>query len=143
MVAAGRLGQKTSSGWYSYDENRKASANPLTAEMIAAHAERHGLTLREIDDQEILERLLYAMVNEGAKILGEGIAPRPREIDVAMVNGLGWPAYTGGPMFWADQIGLDQVLATIERFRAEHGDDYWSPAPLLTRYAAEGRGFYA
>jgi len=143
MVAAGRLGQKTGSGWYSYDENRKASPNPLTAEMIEAHAERHGLALREIGDDEIRERLLYAMVNEGAKILDEGIAPRPHEIDVAMVNGLGWPAYTGGPMLWADQIGLDTVLATIERFRAEHGDAYWTPAPLLVRYAGEGRGFYA
>jgi len=143
MVAAGRLGQKTGSGWYSYDENRKASPNPLTSEMIAAHAERHGLALREIGEDEIRERLLYAMVNEGAKILGEGVAPRPHEIDIAMVNGLGWPAYSGGPMFWADQIGLEKVLATIERFRAAHGDAYWTPAPLLVRYAGEGRGFYA
>lgn len=143
MVAAGRLGQKTGSGWYSYDENRKASPNPETDAMIAAHAQRHGLTLRDIGEDEIRERLLYAMVNEGAKILDEGIAPRPQEIDVAMVNGLGWPAYTGGPMHWADRIGLDRVLATIERFRAEQGDAYWTPAPLLARYAAEGRGFYA
>ncbi len=143
MVAAGRLGQKTGSGWYSYDENRKASPNPLTDEMIAAHAERHGLKLRAIGEEEIRERLLYAMVNEGAKLLGEGVAARPQEIDVAMVNGLGWPSYTGGPMHWADAIGLDKVLATIERFRSEQGDAYWTPAPLLARYAAEGRGFYA
>ena len=143
MVAAGRLGQKTGSGWYSYDENRKASANPLTDEMIAAHAERHGLTLREIGEDEIRERLLYAMVNEGAKLLSEGIVPRPHEIDVALVNGLGWPSYTGGPMHWADQIGLDKLLATIEKFRAEQGDAYWTPAPLLVQYAAQGRGFYA
>lgn len=143
MVAAGRLGQKTGSGWYSYDENRKASANPLTDEMIAAHAARHGLTLREIGEDEIRERLLYAMVNEGAKLLSEGIVPRSHEIDVALVNGLGWPSYTGGPMHWADQIGLDKVLATIERFRAEQGDAYWTPAPLLVQYAGEGRGFYA
>ncbi len=143
MVAQGRLGQKTGSGWYSYDENRKASANPLTDEMIAAHAERHGLKLREIGEDEIRERLLYAMVNEGAKLLGEGIVPRPQEIDVAMVNGLGWPSYTGGPMHWADQIGLDKLLATIERFRVEQGDAYWTPAPLLVQYAREGRGFYA
>ncbi len=143
MVAEGRLGQKTGSGWYSYDENRKASPNPRTDAMIAAHARRHGLTLREIGEDEIRERLLYAMVNEGAKLLGEGIAARPQEIDVAMVNGLGWPAYTGGPMHWADQIGLDKVLATIERFRAEQGDAYWTPAPLLAAHAAEGRGFYA
>ncbi|MCK0530511.1 3-hydroxyacyl-CoA dehydrogenase NAD-binding domain-containing protein [Sphingobium agri] len=143
MVAAGRLGQKTGSGWYSYDENRKASANPLTDEMIAAHAQRHGLTLRDIGEDEIRERLLYAMVNEGAKLLSEGIVPRPHEIDVALVNGLGWPSYTGGPMHWADQIGLDKVLATIEKFRAEQGDAYWTPAPLLEQYAREGRGFYA
>ncbi|NIJ18063.1 3-hydroxyacyl-CoA dehydrogenase NAD-binding domain-containing protein [Sphingobium vermicomposti] len=143
MVAAGRLGQKTGSGWYSYDENRKGSANPLTEEMIAAHAERHGLRLREIGEDEIRERLLYAMVNEGAKLLSEGIVPRPHEIDVALVNGLGWPSYTGGPMHWADQIGLDKLLATIEKFRAEQGDAYWTPAPLLEQYAREGRGFYA
>lgn len=143
MVAAGRLGQKTGSGWYSYDDNRRASTNPLTDAMIAAHAERHGLTLREIGEDEIRERLLYAMVNEGAKLLSEGIVPRPHEIDVALVNGLGWPSYTGGPMHWADQIGLDTVLAKIETFRAGQGDAYWPPAPLLERYAREGRGFYA
>ncbi|ANI79732.1 3-hydroxyacyl-CoA dehydrogenase NAD-binding domain-containing protein [Sphingobium sp. EP60837] len=143
MVAQGRLGQKTGSGWYSYDENRKASPNPQTDAMIAAHAERHGLTLREIGEDEIRERLLYAMVNEGAKLLSEGIVPRPHEIDVALVNGLGWPSYTGGPMHWADQIGLDKVLATIEAFRADQGDAYWTPAPLLVQYAREGRGFYA
>ena len=143
MVAEGRLGQKTGSGWYLYDENRKASPNPQTDAMIAAHAERHGLCLREIGEDEIRERLLYAMVNEGAKLLSEGIVPRPHEIDVALVNGLGWPAYTGGPMHWADQIGLDKVLARIETFRADQGDAYWTPAPLLEQYAREGRGFYA
>ena len=143
MVARGRLGQKTGAGWYRYDENRKASPDAETDALIAEHAARHGLTLREIGDDEIRERLLYAMVNEGAKILGEGIAPRAHEIDVAMVNGLGFPSYTGGPMFWADQIGLDKVLATIERFRSEHGDAYWSPAPLLVERAAQGKGFYA
>ncbi|OCC25481.1 3-hydroxyacyl-CoA dehydrogenase [Croceicoccus estronivorus] len=143
MVAAGNLGQKTGSGWYVYDENRKASHNPETDKMIAAHAEKHGLKLREIGEEEILQRLIYAMVNEGAKILGEGVAPRPHEIDVAMINGLGFPATTGGPMFWADQIGLDKVLATIEKFRAEQGDEYWTPAPLLVERAKEAKGFYA
>jgi 3-hydroxyacyl-CoA dehydrogenase len=142
MVAQGRLGQKTGSGWYLYDDKRKASPNPQTDAMIAAHADRHGLTLRDVGEKEIEARLLYAMVNEGAKLLGEGVAARPQEIDVAMVNGLGWPGYTGGPMFWADQIGLDTLLATIERFRAEQGDAYWTPAPLLVQYVAEGRGFY-
>jgi 3-hydroxyacyl-CoA dehydrogenase len=143
LVAQGRLGQKTGSGWYLYDEARKASPDPRTAEMIAAHAARHGLTLRAIGADEIRERLLYAMVNEGAKLLGEGVAARPHEIDIAMVNGLGWPAHTGGPMHWADRIGLDKVLAAIERFRAEQGDAYWTPAPLLARHVQENRGFYA
>lgn len=143
MVAAGRLGQKSGSGWYVYDEKRKASPNPETDALVSAHAERHGLALREIGADEIRERLLYAMVNEGAKLLDEGVALRPHDIDVAMVNGLGWPAYTGGPMFWADRIGLSIVLATIERFREEQGDAYWTPSPLLLRLAGEGRGFYA
>ena len=142
MVAAGRLGQKTGSGWYCYDEKRKASHNPETDTLIAGHAEKHGLQRREIGEDEIRERLLYAMVNEGAKILDEGVAPRPHEIDVAMINGLGFPSYTGGPMFWADQIGLNTVLAGIERFRAEQGDEYWTPSVLLARLAGEGRGFY-
>lgn len=142
MVEAGRLGQKTGSGWYLYDENRKASANPDTDKLIADHAVRHGLTLRDIGTDEIRERLLYAMVNEGAKLLSEGIVPRPHEIDIAMINGLGFPAHSGGPMFWADQIGLDKVLASIERFRGQQGDDYWTPAPLLGQLAGEGRGFY-
>jgi 3-hydroxyacyl-CoA dehydrogenase len=143
LVAAGKLGQKTGSGWYKYDENRKSSPNPETAEMIAAHAARHNLTLREIGSDEIRERLVYAMVNEGAKIIDEGVAARPQEIDVAMINGLGFPSYTGGPMFWADQIGLPRVLETIERFRATLGEEYWTPSPLLVRLAGEGKGFYA
>ena len=143
MVAQGNLGQKTGSGWYTYDENRKASHNPATDAMIAAHAEKHGLTLREIGEQETIERLVYAMVNEGAKILSEGVAARPQDIDVAMINGLGFPSYTGGPLFWADQIGLDKVLARIEEFRSEHGDAYWTPAPLLVERAKAGQGFYA
>lgn len=142
MYGRGRYGQKTGAGWYRYDENRKASHDPETDAIVAAHAEKHGISRREVGNDEIRERLLYAMVNEGAKILDEGIAPRPHEIDVAMINGLGFPAYTGGPMFWADQIGLDKVLARIEQFRAEHGDDYWTPSTLLVRLAGEGRGFY-
>lgn len=142
MVAAGRLGQKSGAGWYRYGEDRKPAHDPETDRLIAAHAQKHGLLRREVRADEIRERLLYAMVNEGAKILGEGIAPRPHEIDVAMVNGIGFPAYTGGPMFWADQIGLGKVLASIERFRADYGDEYWAPAPLLVAHAGQGRGFY-
>jgi 3-hydroxyacyl-CoA dehydrogenase len=142
MYARGRYGQKTGAGWYAYGEDRKAAHDPETDRIVAAHAEAHGLTRRDIPPDEIRERLLYAMVNEGAKILDEGVAPRPHEIDVAMINGLGFPSHTGGPMFWADQIGLPKVLAAIERFRSEHGDVYWAPAPLLTRLAQDNRGFY-
>jgi len=141
-VAAGRLGQKSGTGWYSYDENRKASPNPATDAMISAHAARHGLALREIGDHEIVERLIYAMVNEGAKLIDEGIVSRPHEIDVAMINGLGFPSFSGGPMFWADQIGLSHVLERIEQFRADHGDEYWTPSPLLAERARQGKGFY-
>ncbi|MDT0575884.1 3-hydroxyacyl-CoA dehydrogenase NAD-binding domain-containing protein [Croceicoccus sp. F390] len=143
MVAAGRLGQKTGAGWYAYDDKRKASDDPYTRAMIVAHAARHAIPLRDIDRQEIVERLILAMVNEGARLLGEGIVPRPHEIDVAMINGIGFPAFTGGPMFWADQRGLQTVLATIERFAAEQGAQYWTPAPLLVERAAQDKGFYS
>ena len=143
MYARGRYGQKSGAGWYRYDDNRKASHDPQTDAIIEAHIGQHGLSRRRISEEEIRERLLFAMVNEGSKILEEGVAPRPHEIDVAMVHGIGFPAVTGGPMFWADQLGLDRVLAGIERFRAAHGDEYWTPSPLLVRLAQQGSRFYA
>ena len=142
MAAAGRFGQKSGSGWYLYGADRKPLPSPETDAMIAAHAGRHGLRLRSIDAAEIRERLLYVMVNEGAKLLEEGIAARPRDIDVAMVHGVGWPAHSGGPMAWADETGLPAILAAIERFRADHGDS-WVPARLLVERVAAGRGFAA
>ncbi|HET8613215.1 MAG TPA: 3-hydroxyacyl-CoA dehydrogenase NAD-binding domain-containing protein [Sphingomonas sp.] len=141
MTAAGRLGQKSGAGWYRY-EDRRPLPDPETDRMIADHAERHGLALRPVDDAEIRERLLYAMVNEGARLIDERVVPRPHEVDVAMVHGVGFPAHRGGPLFWADTIGLGDVLAAIKRFREQQGDDYWTPSPLLVGRAAEGRGFY-
>lgn len=142
MAAAGRFGQKSGSGWYLYGADRKPLPSPETGAMIAAHAERHGLERRAIDAAEIRARLLYGMVNEGAKLLDEGIAARPQDIDVAMVHGVGWPAHSGGPMAWADETGLPAVLDAITRFRADHGDG-WTPAPLLVERVAAGRGFAA
>lgn len=142
MYARGRHGQKTGAGWYRYDENRRASPDPETAELLAAHAERHGIAQRAIDDGEILERCLLAMVNEGARLIEEGVVPRPHEIDVAMVNGIGFPSYTGGPMWWADETGLAKVLDAICRYRDIAGADYWTPSPLLERLASTGGRFY-
>lgn len=90
----------------------------------------------------MLERCLYAMVNEGAKLIEEGIVARAQEIDIAMVNGIGWPDISGGPMWWADSIGLDRVCAAMERHAVNGGAEYWTPAPLLARLAREGKGFY-
>jgi len=142
LFERGRYGQKTGAGWYRYDENRKASSDPQTAELLTTHAERHGIAPRTIDDHEILERCLFAMVNEGARLIEEGVVPRPHEVDVAMVSGIGFPAYTGGPMWWADEIGLANVHAAILRYRDIVGADYWTPSPLLERLAATGGRFY-
>jgi 3-hydroxyacyl-CoA dehydrogenase len=142
LYALGRYGQKTGAGWYRYDESRKALPDPAIDALLAAHSSARGLTRRPFTEQEILERCLYAMVNEGAKLIGEGIVLRPDEVDVAMINGIGFPAYTGGPMWWADSIGLQNVVATMRSFVARGGDE-WTAAPLLAQLAASGGRFYA
>ncbi|MDP8912753.1 MAG: 3-hydroxyacyl-CoA dehydrogenase family protein, partial [Pseudomonadota bacterium] len=113
-----RRGQKTGKGYYDYDEQRRPSPSPEVEQIIAEFAKKAGLEQRQIGDQEVLDRLLLPMVNEGAKILEEGIAQRPSDVDVVWLNGYGWPARTGGPMFWADTIGLDTVVERLERFSA-------------------------
>jgi 3-hydroxyacyl-CoA dehydrogenase len=143
LYRRGRYGQKSGAGWYRYDENRKASPDPEIDQLLAEHAANRGIERRAVSDREILERCLFAMVNEGAKIIEEGVAPRPHEIDVAMVNGVGFPAYTGGPLWWADQIGLIEVRDAMYRYRDSGGGEYWTPAPLLERLASEGKGFYS
>jgi 3-hydroxyacyl-CoA dehydrogenase len=142
LYALGRFGQKTSAGWYRYDENRKSSPDPVIDTLLADHARARGIAQRKIGDEEIRERCIYAMINEGAKIIDEGVVSRPHEIDMAMVNGIGFPAYTGGPMFLADQIGLAKVRATMLRYRDSVGAEFWTPAPSIERLAAEGKGFY-
>ncbi len=142
LYALGRYGQKTGAGWYRYDENRKAQPDPEIEQLLAQHAKTRGIAPREVSDREIRERCLYAMVNEGAKLIEENLVPRPHEIDVAMVNAIGFPAYTGGPMFWADQIGLGAVRDAMLRYRDMVGAEFWTPAPLLDSLARAGKKFY-
>jgi 3-hydroxyacyl-CoA dehydrogenase len=131
-----RRGQKTGAGFYDYDDARNAKPSPLVEKIILDFAAKKGVNRRTISDDEILERCIYPMINEGAKILDEGKAQRASDIDVVWINGYGWPVYRGGPMFYADLIGPDKVLATLERFEATMGAEF-KPAPLLERVVAE------
>ncbi|WP_426044194.1 3-hydroxyacyl-CoA dehydrogenase NAD-binding domain-containing protein [Caulobacter sp. DWR3-1-2] len=135
-----RRGQKNGKGFYDYDENRVAKPSKEVEQVILDFAEKRQIQRRAISDQEILERCLYPMVNEGAKILEEGKAIRASDIDTVWINGYGWPVYTGGPMFWGELVGLDKVLAKMKAFQAELGDDF-KPSALLERLVAEGKGF--
>lgn len=142
LAEQGRFGQKTQAGTYRYEEgSRKPIPDPEVETLIRQFREEQGITARAIDDQEILERCLYVMINEGAKILEEGIATRALDIDITWIYGYGFPAYRGGPMFWADQQGLKQILDGIRRFHAQPGGEQWRPAPLLERLVAEGKRF--
>jgi 3-hydroxyacyl-CoA dehydrogenase len=139
LVAAGRFGQKSGKGFYRY-EGRKRVSDPETLTLIADVSRELGIRRREIADEEILERLLHPLVNEGARIVEEGIALRPGDVDVVYINGYGFPAYRGGPMFWGQKTGLARVVATMRRLSATHGAR-WRPAALLERLAASGEGF--
>ncbi|AQU84221.1 MULTISPECIES: 3-hydroxyacyl-CoA dehydrogenase NAD-binding domain-containing protein [unclassified Halomonas] len=142
LAEQGRFGQKTQAGTYRYEEgSRKPIPDPEVETLIRQFREEQGITARTIDDLEILERCLYVMINEGAKILEEGIATRALDIDITWIYGYGFPAYRGGPMFWADQQGLEQILDGIRRFHAQPGGEQWRPAPLLERLVAEGKRF--
>lgn len=134
LCERGRRGQKTGKGFYDYDENRKQSPSPETEAIIADFIAKSGKQQRAVSDQEILERLLYPMVNEGAKILEEKMAQRASDIDIVWLNGYGWPAYTGGPMFWADTVGLDKIVAALGKYGVE-------VAPLLKAKAEKGESF--
>jgi 3-hydroxyacyl-CoA dehydrogenase len=138
----GRFGQKTGSGYFRYEKgDRTPIPDPDVEKIIVDVATAQGITRRHITDEEILQRLLYPMVNEGAKILDEKIAIRASDIDVIWVYGYGWPVYRGGPMFWADQIGLRALRDTMLNFQKASGDAFWTPAPLLSRLADESKGF--
>lgn len=141
LCEQGRFGQKTGSGFYRYEAgSREPLEDPQVLALIEQCARQDGIARRDITDDEIVQRTMYALVNEGARILEEGIARRASDIDVIYVNGYGFPAYRGGPLFYADEQGLPAVLATIRRFHEAHGE-LWQPAPLLERLVAEGKRF--
>jgi len=140
LFELGRYGQKTGRGWYLYDENRKATPDPEVETLIEQTAKDAGIERRQISDEEIIERCVYIMINEGARILEEGHATRASDIDAIYFSGYGFPAYRGGPMWYADTAGLRKIYDTIERFHQKHGE-LWEPAPLLKRLAAEGKTF--
>jgi len=142
LCERGRFGQKTGAGWYDYIAgDRTPYPSFMVEEMITGHVEALSIERRIITDEEIVERLVYALVNEGAKILEEGIALRASDIDMVYLSGYGFPLHRGGPMFYADTVGLPRVLAAIEGYARGYHGEAWTPAPLLVRLAEEGRGF--
>jgi 3-hydroxyacyl-CoA dehydrogenase len=141
LCEAGRLGQKTSAGFYDYQPgNRTPIPSPLVEKMIKDFAAGNNIPQRTISDEEILAKSLYPMINEGAKILEEGIAIRPSDIDVIWIYGYGWPIYRGGPMFYADLIGVKNIYDKMVEFQKKEGD-VWKPSALLEKLAKEGKGF--
>jgi len=139
LVEAGRLGQKSAAGFYKYDpETRQKMSVPEVQEIIEREARALGIERSPIEADEIVDRLIYALVNEGFRILEEGIAQRPGDIDVVYVYGYGFPAWRGGPMHYAETVGLDEVLARINEFRERFGADNWTPAPLLEQLQRDG-----
>lgn len=138
----GRFGQKTGAGWYDYaPDDRKARPSSLVNELIATHAKEAGMERRKISEQEIVDRLVLSMVNEGARILEEGIAQRASDIDIVYVTGYGFPAHRGGPMFYADTIGLPNVVALMSKFAAGRHGELWEQASLLVQLSEEGTTF--
>ncbi len=140
LCELGRFGQKTGAGWYKYDENRKASADPQVAALIRQWTSEAGISQRQISAEEIVERCIFTLVNEGARLLEEGIALRAVDIDIIYLNGYGFPSYRGGPMWYADTVGLKKVCERIREFQQRLGS-WWEPAPLLQRLAGQGKTF--
>ena len=139
----GRYGQKTSSGWYRYETgSRVPLADPVIERLIVDHSKEHGIVRRQISDAEILERCLYSMINEAAKILQEGVAARAIDVDMVWLHGYGFPRYRGGPLFYADEIGIKNVFEAILKYCDQFGPDFWTPTPLLAEMAASGKPFY-
>jgi 3-hydroxyacyl-CoA dehydrogenase len=140
LYAMGRLGQKTGAGWYRYDENRKQTPDAEVEALIRETAREAGIPQRTITSDEIVDRCIYAMINEGARILEEGYALRAADIDTIYLTGYGFPGYRGGPMWHADTVGLKKILDRILDFQRQHGK-FWEPAPLLRQLAERGRTF--
>jgi 3-hydroxyacyl-CoA dehydrogenase len=142
LYEMGRYGQKTGAGWYKYEPgSRKGIPDPVVDEIAKEEAAARGVTRRAVSDDEILARIMTALANEGARVLEDGFATRASDIDVIYSYGFGFPRHRGGPMFYADTVGLPTVLARVKEYRARFGD-YWQPAPLLEKLVAEGRGLY-
>ena len=143
LFEMGRYGQKTGAGWYKYDApgSRNRTTDPLIEELANEEAKKRGIVRRPISDEEIVARITTALANEGARVLEDKFATRPGDIDIIYVYGFGFPRHRGGPMFYADTVGLPAVLSRVNEYRARFGD-YWEPAPMLERLASEGRGFY-
>ena len=140
LCELGRFGQKTGAGWYKYDDQRQASLDPVVGKLLKEWTTAAGISQRPISDQEIVDRCIYALVNEGARILEEGYALRAVDIDIIYLNGYGFPASRGGPMWYADTVGLKKVYERILEFQNHHGE-LWEPAPLLKKLAEQGKGF--
>jgi 3-hydroxyacyl-CoA dehydrogenase len=144
LCEMGRYGQKTGAGWYDYQAGKRdAIPSEVVVKMVEDHRKTLGITPRKISDDEIVHRLVYALVNEAAKILQEGIASKASDIDMVYLTGYGFPLFRGGPMCYADSQGLFNVVQTMKKFAANPLDDasFWQPAPLLAKLAAEGKSF--
>ena len=143
LCELGRYGQKTGAGWYDYVAGKRdAIPSARVAEMIEKHRASIGMNQpRKISDDEIVQRLVFSLVNEGARILEEGIASKASDIDMVYLTGYGFPLFRGGPMCYADQVGLFNVVQAMKRFARNPHDDaaFWQPAPLLARLVAEGK----
>ena len=140
LCEQGRYGQKTGKGWYLYQPgNRKAIPDPEVDQMLADYRKELGITPRKISNEEIVERCIYALINEGARIVEEGIAARASDIDMVYLTGYGFPMFRGGPMLYADQVGLYNVARRMREFAASSGDSFWEPAPLIQKLVAEGK----
>jgi 3-hydroxyacyl-CoA dehydrogenase len=140
LVEAGRLGQKTGKGWYLYGDDRKPRPDPDVIDLIRSKAREAGIAQRTFTDNDIVERAIYALINEGARVLDAGLALRASDIDTIYVSGYGFPAWRGGPMFYADRVGLAHIYARVSAFHREFGPR-WAPAPLLERLAKSGGTF--
>ena len=140
LCEMGRFGQKTGKGWYVYGEDRKPQPDPEVLALIEQLAVANGIRRRSFTNEEIIERTIYALINEGARVLDEGFALRAADIDVIYTNGYGFPAWRGGPMFYADRVGLKKIYDRVSAFHQELGAR-WAPAPLLAKLAKEGTTF--
>jgi 3-hydroxyacyl-CoA dehydrogenase len=142
LCEMGRFGQKTGAGWYKYEAGRRdAIPDPIVERLIEDYRKEKGIKPRKISDDEIVQRCILALTNEGAKILEEGIAQRASDVDMVYLTGYGFPVFRGGPMFYADMLGSYNVVRLMTRFEKETGDKYWKPAPLLQKLADEGKSF--